>query len=56
MLILLRRFSLLVVKHLNCGHESTGANFVIGRLGDLLGLVVHGIEFSDFIRVADAFE
>ena len=50
------RYSLLVVKHLHSSHESTDADAIVTRIADFLGLVVHSIEFSDFVTVADGFE
>ncbi len=48
--------SLLVVQHLNCRHESTHAHHVVLRLTNFFGLVIHCIEFSDFVTVADGFK
>ena len=48
--------SLLVVQHLHCGHESTHTHHVVLRSADFFGLVVHGIELSDLVAVADSLK
>ena len=48
--------SLLVVQHLDCGHECTHTHHVVLRSADFFGLVVHGIELSDLVTVADSLE
>ena len=44
------------MQHLHCGHESTYTHHVVLRSADFFGLVVHGIELSDLVTVADSLE
>jgi len=44
------------VQHLDCRHESPHAHHVILGLANFFGLVVHGVEFADFVGVTDGFE
>lgn len=44
------------MKHLDGRHEGTHANHVVLRSADFFGLVVHGIELSDLVTVADSLK
>lgn len=48
--------SVLIVQHLHGGHEGTHAHHVVLRSAYFFGLVVHGVELSDLVTVADSFE
>ena len=48
--------SLLIVEHLHSGHEGAHAHLVVWRSADFFSLVVHGVEFADFVTVADRFK
>lgn len=48
--------SVVIVEHLNCGHESTHADTIIWRIANFLRLVIDGIEFTDFVAVTNGLE
>ena len=48
--------SLLVVQHLDGSHERTHAHLVVLRTANFFGLIVHGVEFADFVTVANGFK
>ena len=44
------------MQHLNGRHESTHADTIVLRSANFLGLVEHGVEFSDLVAVANSFK
>ena len=48
--------SVMVVEHLNCGHECTHTDLVILRIAHLLGFVVNSVEFSNLVTDANSFK
>lgn len=44
------------MEHLNCSHESADTDAIILSIANFLGLVVNGVEFTDFVAVTDGFK
>lgn len=44
------------MKHLHSRHEGAHTNHVVLRSADFFGLVVHGIELSDLVTVANCLK
>ena len=48
--------SLVIVEHLDGGHESADADAIICSIANFFRLVVNGIEFADFVAVPDCLK
>jgi hypothetical protein len=44
------------MQHLHSRHKRTNAHAVVVRVANFFGLVEHGVEFSNFVTVADSFK